>query len=188
MQSKHLTLKHEFVAPDIIKFTGVLTPEEIDYVLGLYKGKSFEMDLAHNPYYDTLESRPEIAFLEPQCEGTKLLNGKCKSVVDKMVELYGNVGVKGGSPFRYNEYAVGRGYKRHVDRSNNAPHLKDREISVIFGLNDTYEGGLLHFPRQEVQIKIGLGECVVFPSSYTHPHEVLPVTSGIRKTIVTWLS
>lgn len=146
------------------------------------------MDLANNPYYNTLESRPEIAFLEWQSEGTKFLNSKCKIILDKMMELYGNVGIVEGSPFRYNEYKVGRGYKYHVDRSNKAPHLKDREISVVFGLNNDYEGGDLVFTRQDVHTKLELGDAVVFPSNYTHPHEVRPVTKGTRKTIVTWLT
>jgi hypothetical protein len=60
--------------------------------------------------------------------------------------------------------------------------------SGVLYLNDDYEGGHLLFHRQEVKITLGHGDVIVFPSGYTHPHEVTPVTKGTRKTIVTWLS
>ena len=31
------------------------------------------------------------------------------------------------------------------------------------------------------------GDLLVFPSSFTYPHEVLPVKSGTRYSIITWI-
>ena len=31
------------------------------------------------------------------------------------------------------------------------------------------------------------GDLVIFPSSFTYPHEVLPVKSGTRYSIITWV-
>jgi hypothetical protein len=188
MQSSKTILSHEFVAPDIILFKQVLDHSDIDLILNAQAEKIFEMDLSHNSYYESLESRPEISFVSIESQVSYILNRISQNIVDTLVGIYGNVGVRGGSPFRYNEYKPGRGYKYHVDRSNNAPHLRDREISLIFGLNDEYTGGILRFPRQNAEIKLRAGEAIVFPSNYTHPHEVTPVVDGVRKTIVTWLN
>jgi len=188
MESKENTLKSSFVSGDILLFKEIITKETCEKIIDSYSKKLFEMDMSNNEYFKNNEYRPEISFLEMRSEISNILHGKCKAILNEMASLYGNVGIIGNSPFRYNEYKEGRGYRKHIDRSNKAAHLKDREISVIFGLNDDYEGGHLLFHRQEVKITLGHGDVIVFPSGYTHPHEVTPVTKGTRKTIVTWLS
>ena len=58
-------------------------------------------------------------------------------------------------------------------------------ITMSFNINDDYEGGELAFwkdyaiPTQK--------NCVhVFPSSFLYPHEVYPITRGIRYSAITW--
>jgi predicted 2-oxoglutarate/Fe(II)-dependent dioxygenase YbiX len=53
---------------------------------------------------------------------------------------------------------------------------------------DNYEGGEIHFPRQNITLKPKPGEIIYFPSCYTHVHEVKPVTKGERYVILTILS
>lgn len=53
-------------------------------------------------------------------------------------------------------------------------------ISVVFYLNDDYEGGELHFREQGISIKPKSGDIVIFPSKAPFFHESRPVTSGTK--------
>jgi len=80
------------------------------------------------------------------------------------------------------KYSKGCFYKSHVDAALNAP----RAVSCSFALNDGYEGGEFAFFNRELVYKLKKGSCIMFPSNFMYPHEVMPVTSGTRYSIVTW--
>ena len=64
---------------------------------------------------------------------------------------------------------------------------KRQTLSCSLLLNDDYEGGELSFFNKRYKRKGSKGDLVIFPSSFTYPHEVLPVISGTRYSIVTWI-
>lgn len=85
---------------------------------------------------------------------------------------------------RYDEHGH---YKTHVDTFL-CPNQKDvRKITVLAFLNDDFEGGKLYLENGDEKIypPQGKGTVVAFPSFVNHGVE--PVTSGIRRSIVTWL-
>lgn len=67
---------------------------------------------------------------------------------------------------------------------NNPSHIDFSGLSFTCPLNDTYLGGELYFPRQNVTYKPKKGELVVFPGGITHPHRVNSVTDGERLVLV----
>ena len=63
-----------------------------------------------------------------------------------------------------------------------------RELTVIIGLNDDYEGGELHFPEQKITMKLKRGQAIAFPPYWTHPHYTDDLLNNtMRYTITTWL-
>lgn len=80
------------------------------------------------------------------------------------------------------KYEVGAFYSEHLDFSADTP----RAISCSFILNDDYEGGEFAFFNRELVYKLKKGSCIMFPSNFMYPHEIMPVTSGTRYSIVTW--
>lgn len=80
------------------------------------------------------------------------------------------------------KYKVGGYYSRHVDFFREVP----RSVSCSFALNDDYEGGEFAFFERELVYKLKKGSCIMFPSNFMYPHEIMPVTSGTRYSIVTW--
>jgi Rps23 Pro-64 3,4-dihydroxylase Tpa1-like proline 4-hydroxylase len=80
---------------------------------------------------------------------------------------------------RYNE---GQFYIQHTDSFKG----QQRSVSCSFLLNDDYEGGEFAFFDREIMIRGGKGSIVMFPSNFMFPHEIMPVTSGIRYSIITW--
>lgn len=62
-----------------------------------------------------------------------------------------------------------------------------RSASIIFGLNDDYDGGIFHFPYYDVKLKLKKGSVLIFPPYWTHEHEVSSVENNtFRYTLSTW--
>ena len=80
---------------------------------------------------------------------------------------------------RYNQ---GQFYIQHTDSFKK----QQRSVSCSFLLNDDYEGGEFAFFDREIIIKGGKGSIVMFPSNFMFPHEVMPIISGTRYSIITW--
>jgi predicted 2-oxoglutarate/Fe(II)-dependent dioxygenase YbiX len=80
------------------------------------------------------------------------------------------------------KYDVGNFYVIHTDSFKDRP----RAVSCSFALNDGYEGGEFAFFNRELVYKLKKGDALMFPSNFMYPHEIMPVTSGTRYSIVTW--
>lgn len=80
-------------------------------------------------------------------------------------------------------------YKFHVDASAFYP----RTLSIIYLINDDYEGGELEFikatknSQEPIRIPKKKNTLVIWPSNFMYPHRVTPVTRGVRYSMVTWL-
>ena len=81
------------------------------------------------------------------------------------------------------KYKTGDFVTEHIDTSGG----ESRILSCSLLLNDDYKGGELAFFNKRYKHKGSKGDLVIFPSSFTYPHEVLPVKSGTRYSIVTWI-
>ena len=100
-------------------------------------------------------------------------------------------------PPQFLRYEKGDFFVRHQDgnpKQDDFNHLKVRRISIVVFLNgfsvepqaDCYSGGVLNFYDQtkEYGLEGETGLLVAFASDTFH--EVIPVTSGERFTIITW--
>ncbi len=77
-------------------------------------------------------------------------------------------------------------YTYHISKCTQ----NNRQWSGIFFVNDDYEGGDLVISTTDggVQHKIKKkkNRLVIWPSNFMYPHTVLPVTKGIRYSVVSW--
>jgi hypothetical protein len=99
---------------------------------------------------------------------------KCRPDIGKIIDI---------SALRYDE---GCFYKLHTDHHTNIP----RTLSMIFLLNNDYEGGELVFEEQygndTYTIETKPNRVIVWSSSFLFPHQVKKVTKGTRYSIVSW--
>jgi Rps23 Pro-64 3,4-dihydroxylase Tpa1-like proline 4-hydroxylase len=85
------------------------------------------------------------------------------------------------------KYEVGGKYETHIDGGEIF-----RNLSTIVNLNEEYEGGEFLFfnplNREEVirEEKLKKGSVLCFPSNFTYPHSVKPITKGERFSCVCW--
>ena len=91
-------------------------------------------------------------------------------------------------------YWEGGFYLRHADSENINPETRtwskviDRDISMLFYLNEDYEGGELSFYKLNYQIRPRAGAVVLFPSDQRFLHQAETVKKGVRYAIVSWAS
>ena len=110
--------------------------------------------------------------------------------VSKCIEEYLNkfaniipCNISSDSGYSLLRYKSGNYIGQHIDASGRSP----RELSCSLILNDEYEGGEFAFFNQKLKFDLKKGDIIMFPSNFMFPHEVLPVTSGIRYAIITWI-
>lgn len=86
-------------------------------------------------------------------------------------------------------YETGDFFVRHQDGNTHQidfDHLRVRRISIVVFLNDSFTGGSLTFydPTTTLPLMGETGLLVAFRADTFH--EVLPVTSGERFTVISW--
>lgn len=86
------------------------------------------------------------------------------------------------------KYEPGGKYDYHTDQHN----IYNREITLIINLNDDYEGGQLSFYENVNRLggehELSTGDVCIFPSNFMYPHAIKPITSGVRYSVITWVS
>ena len=125
---------------------------------------------------------------------------RLRSIDDASVRAFINpfyrVEVLDSEPSQILHYGVGGHYIPHVDAETLYKDdiglemwekTLDRDLSIVYFLNDDFAGGELYFPVLELVVKPEAGTLVCFPSDHNYIHGVRPVTSGHRYTVVTWM-
>jgi hypothetical protein len=93
------------------------------------------------------------------------------------------IDLKSHQPFKILKYGKDAHFSSHSDDGGGT----FRRTSIVYYINDNYEGGEIEFTRFNILYKPEAGDLIIFPSSYVYTHRVLPVTSGIRYAIASWL-
>ncbi|WP_232831260.1 prolyl hydroxylase family protein [Peristeroidobacter agariperforans] len=135
-----------------------------------------------------------------QVKLTKTIEKKLAAIDDaciaSIINPFYKVEVRDCEPSQILHYGVGGHYIPHVDaetlyKDDNGLELwektLDRDLSVVYFINDDYSGGELFFPALDLVIEPEAGTLVCFPSDHNYIHGVRPVTAGHRYTIVTWM-
>ncbi|EEF80154.1 Fe2+-dependent dioxygenase [Methylophaga thiooxydans] len=96
-------------------------------------------------------------------------------------------------PPMFNRYQGGETYGQHVDNAvrfvpGTATRVRsDLSATLFLSEPEDYEGGELVIEEQfgQQQVKLGAGDMILYPSSSLH--QVTPVTSGNRVSVVLWM-
>tara|TARA_R100000315_G_C5186044_1_gene108237 strand:+ start:120 stop:671 length:552 start_codon:yes stop_codon:yes gene_type:complete len=89
--------------------------------------------------------------------------------------------------FRVNKYEEGGFMSEHADaiHHSHGQSYGFPEVSVLFFLNDEYEGG--EFVVSDIIFKPKKNSSIIFPSTFMFPHYVNKVTKGTRYSVITWV-
>ena len=95
----------------------------------------------------------------------------------------------GYSPVKHIRYTPGQEMRAHWDNVNSIFPGEPKGIpmiSIIGFMNDDYEGGNM-FLSEDKKIDVKKGSLLVFPSSFMYPHQITPITKGVRHSYVSWV-
>jgi predicted 2-oxoglutarate/Fe(II)-dependent dioxygenase YbiX len=118
-----------------------------------------------------------------------------KSTVKEVINPFYGIEILESEVPQILSYGVGGHYSPHVDGESlwQTPNGEliwkkstDRDISMVFYLNNDYEGGDFVFPDLKIRVRPEPGMLVCFPSNHHYRHGVEPVTKGQRYSIVCW--
>jgi hypothetical protein len=103
----------------------------------------------------------------------------CKRLVEKIRPFFGDgydLPVFG----EVHRQKIGEGMDQHHDMGSRSDLLR----SMLFYLNDDYEGGELYFPALDFEYKPKAGDFITFPSYRKYTHGVRPVLSGSNRYVI----
>jgi len=118
-----------------------------------------------------------------------------KNVVREVINPFYGVEISESEVPQILSYGIGGHYCPHIDAESlwQTPDgdliwkkSTDRDISIVFYLNDDFEGGDFIFPDHHIRVRPEPGMMVCFPSNHHYKHGVEPVTKGKRYSIVCW--
>lgn len=81
------------------------------------------------------------------------------------------------------KYGPGQHFQEHADHG----YSYSATVSLVGYPNDGYVGGGLKFPKLNIEIQPKAGDLYIFPSTFLFSHIALPVTEGMKYSIVTML-
>ena len=129
-------------------------------------------------------SSPQIILNKP---GRELIDAKLFESVSialkKYNDKYNHIHISKDTGYTLLRYNTGQFYKEHVDHSL----TNVRTLSCAIILNDDYEGGEFSFFNNQLKYSLKKGSAILFPSNFMYPHQILPITKGVRYSIITWL-
>lgn len=79
--------------------------------------------------------------------------------------------------------AYARVHSDNTDAEGHSGAFTRSRYAGFLYLNDDFEGGLLKFPGQNIEIKPQVGMLAVFDGGFNNMHEVSLIESGVRYTI-----
>jgi PKHD-type hydroxylase len=137
----------------------------------------------------------KIAFVNYNPD-TQWIYDKLNWVISTVNDRYYNFNLNGYSTYQYGTYDSDHAaqYNWHMDtffgpivEKFSAEH-ETRKLSLSLLLNDNFEGGEFQMNLGETPetIEFKKGRILLFPSFLTH--RVARVTSGIRKSLVVWVT
>jgi predicted 2-oxoglutarate/Fe(II)-dependent dioxygenase YbiX len=177
----------------ILVFEDIATPELCDAILNEFSDeKEWQKTIVGDgrvddkirtaetivmSYSHVIEKNPEI-----RTTLDKAVFASAGLAIKKYNEKFSLAFIEEDSGYELLRYKEGQFYTQHTDSFK----LRPRAVSCSFILNDDYEGGEFAFFDRELKYKPKKGSCIMFPSNFMYPHEIMPVTSGTRYSIITW--
>lgn len=175
----------------------VIDPDFCDYILNEYAESDLWEATRVGSGYDPNSRRcsfiptSEKNIIEQNPEIRQNIDDKLFEIVKNLVEDYKNnnpgspdeLEIQEDSGYELLKYEVGDFYIQHTDSFK----LEPRTLTIIMSMNDGYEGGEVALFDRELVYKLDAGDVLIFPSNFMYPHEILPVTSGTRYSMITWV-
>ena len=167
---------------------GIFSPAMCERLISIAESAGFSRSLVYGPDHGPADApgirSSDSAAISP------VEHREYYAVIAKLIQQYNaerwRFAISGLDALQVIRYRPGARFRLHSDIVGEGGVL-NRKISLILQLSDpgAYEGGELIFAENDsVAVPRAQGGGCIFPSWV--PHEVHPVTSGVRYSLVTW--
>lgn len=182
-------IKH---ADNIFIYEDFLSPEESAAAIKVLDKQAANGKLEWMPisFYESYSSvTPQDG--DPEIEEFNLPSTFFSDVKSKIIDCVAEVAKKdrtnifqiGYHTQKWEPGAYARLHSDNTDeKGNTGPFARSRYAAFLY-LNDDFEGGLLHFPSQNLTIKPKVGMLAAFDGGFENMHEVTVITKGVRYTL-----
>jgi len=162
-----------------------LEKSECDNMIKEYSNLKLEQagygDIDGNKKINKKQRDSNIIFIENSIIENKIINELKTHITIKGFDFIGL------EKLQFTEYDINGHYDWHTDSDEN--NLNKRYYSIVVPLNADYTGGELickNINKDDIILEKKTGNMHIFSSSLWH--KVLPVLSGKRYSLVTWVS
>ena len=197
----NFALSRNFLIHNSIRVESAFSEEEVDLVVA-----SLQSGEKEQGQVGTIEAEAEtllkfrsskISFINYSKEYSWLFD-KFNKIIQNVNEEYYNFDLNGYDYVQYSEYLANENghYDYHIDLMVDMIPQKEydflyRKLSFSLCLNqqgNDYSGGdfKIKTGAEEDSVKLNKGDMIVFPSFILH--KVEPVTEGVRKSLVGWVT
>ena len=168
-------------------FKRFLSVEECDLILNKCKSELTLSDA--KVYYNNSNTEHYKKLRKSSVAGVSDLGFLNERLTNKLRETFDINGmeVTGLGDYQFTEYKEGEYFDWHKDSSDNM--YSERFASIVIQLNDGYTGGILQIKNikgELVPIENKIGTLYIFNSRLVH--RVTPVETGVRYSLVNWIS
>ena len=165
-------------------FENFLSPEECDSILNKCKEELTLSDakVYNNNLHIKTNRKSSVGWISD----LGFLNERLTNKLRETFNING-MEVTGLGDYQFTEYKEGEYFHWHTDSTTTI--YRDRFTSIVIQLNNTYEGGVLEIKNLKgeiVPIENKIGTLYIFNSRLSH--RVTPVVSGVRYSLVNWIS
>lgn len=187
----NLTNKHR-LTEDIVVYENFITNEESAKIIEVLDKVASNGTITWMPisfyesYSSTLPAEDAPEILEANLPGD--IFSQIKSGIIEGVASVHDLDPKAMVQIGYHtqKWEPGAYARMHSDNTdehgNSGPFARSRYAAFLY-LNDDFKGGLLKFPKQDLEIAPKTGMLAVFDGGFENMHEVTLIESGVRYTI-----
>lgn len=177
--------------PFVYTSPGYFSDEEIDQIINLSKDLEKKEARINGSIKNNSIRSSYISWISPNDDSLFIFN-KLSYVVNALNDKFYKYDINTLEDLQYTEYDShyeGK-YAGHSDDGYDKNLYRKLSLSVQLSDSEDYEGGDLVFYRHSLHNPTlapkNKGTVILFPSYVLH--EVQPVTSGTRKSLVSWVS
>ena len=186
----HLYSNVQGAAPIITAVESILSPDkEIDWAQAKIsvRGGDYKVDpsFRDNLFFSMNFNNPHLS--EESKNNIKDVSTIIDIAVQSALSHYQeSLGVWIGKqePYEILKYSKNNHLNWHTDDGSS----ERSRVSMLYYLNDDYEGGELEFANFDVLYKPVAGDILIFPSSFIYKHRFRQVTEGTRYVIADFMA
>jgi hypothetical protein len=180
------------ITKDIVVYENFLTPEESAKIVEILDKAADNATLAWMPisfyesYSSTLPQEGDSAIAESGLPSDIFAQVKAKIVeaVASVHDLDPSTIVEiGYHTQKWEPGAFARLHSDNTDDKGNSGAFTRSRYAAFLYLNDNFEGGMLKFPGQDIELAPKVGMLAAFDGGFHNMHEVSLIESGVRYTI-----